>query len=229
MIEINNIKKNYNKRTVLDIDIMFIGRREFVGLVGNNGAGKTTLLSLMLDLIEPTTGFIKSKDWNVSASDDWKSYTGSYLNEGFLIPFLTPSEFLEFIGSLHGRSKSDVLMFVNENTDFLTDDIFTGKYIRELSSGNKNKLGILAALLSDPEILILDEPFSYLDPRSQSWLKSKLKLLNNSGVTIIISSHDLRHVTEVCNRVVLLENGIIISDTNTNAETLATLEDYFKV
>jgi len=172
---------------------------------------------------------VNSKDQLVSKVDDWKSYTGSYLNEGFLIPFLTPIEFLEFIGKLHGLNSSDVKNFLNENAPFYADDISAKKYIRELSAGNKNKVGILASMLSAPEILILDEPFANLDPSSQSWLKSKLKKMNDSGVTIIISSHDLKHVTDICNRILLIENGIIVKDKHTNAETLDELESYFYV
>jgi len=229
MIKINNLKKAYGKKIVLSIDDLTINELELIGVVGNNGAGKTTMLSLILDLIEPSKGTVKSKDQLVSKVDDWKSYTGSYLNEGFLIPFLTPLEFLEFIGKLHGLNSSDVKTFLNENAPFYADDITSKKYIRELSAGNKNKVGILASILSAPEILILDEPFSNLDPSSQSWLKSKLKKLNDDGVTIIISSHDLKHVTDVCNRILLIENGIIVKDKNTNAETLDELENYFNV
>ena len=227
MIKIKNLSKVYGKKTVLKIDDLTLNRDELVGIVGNNGAGKTTLLSLILDLIKTSTGFVQSKDLAVSGSDHWKDYTGSYLNEGFLIPFLTPIEFLEFIGKLHNMNTPDVNRFLNENSHFHADDMTSGKYIRELSAGNKNKVGILAAILSKPEILILDEPFSNLDPGSQLWLKAKLKKLNEEGVTILISSHDLRHVTDICNRILLIDNGLIIKDKNTNTETLGELEEYF--
>jgi ABC-2 type transport system ATP-binding protein len=229
MITIDKLTKVYGKRTVLSVDHLKINQRECVGLVGNNGAGKTTMLSLILDLIQASSGTIGSKSKLVTDTSEWKSYTGSYLNEGFLIPFLTPIEFLEFIGKLHGKNKSDIQQFTSENASFYHDDITSKKYIRELSAGNKNKIGILASFLSNPEVIILDEPFSNLDPSSQSWLKTKLKKLNDQGATILISSHDLKHVTEICNRILLLEEGKIIKDNYTKADTLVELEAYFQV
>jgi len=229
MIELVNIQKVYVRKVALSLDNLKINKKEFIGIVGNNGAGKTTMLSLILDLIQANNGYVLSKDSKVAESDDWKDYTGSYLNEGFLIPFLTAMEFLEFIGSLHGKTREDVKTFLNENSEFYSENISSDKYIRELSAGNKNKVGILASIMSSPEILILDEPFANLDPSSQSWLKTKLKKMNNDGCTILISSHDLKHVTEICNRILLLEKGIIVKDTNTNKETLIELEEYFNV
>lgn len=229
MIEIIDLQKRYGNQVALSIKKLEINKNELVGLVGNNGAGKTTLLSLILDLIAPTSGFVTSKSVKVSDTDAWKSYTGSFLNEGFLIPFLNPVEYLSFIGRLHGINETDVLVFLEDNKLFFDIDIFSEKYIRELSAGNKNKVGILASILSKPEFLILDEPFSNLDPSSQSWLKSKLKDLSKEGVTVIISSHDLKHVTEICSRILLLEDGRIVKDANTSNETLIELEKYFEI
>jgi ABC-2 type transport system ATP-binding protein len=229
MLELNNIVKRYGKKTALSVDKLVIPENDFVGLVGNNGAGKTTMLSLVLDLIKPQEGWVKSKGVIVSETDDWKSYTGSYLHEGFLIPFLKPSEFLEFIGNLHSRNNMEVKEFFNVNSGFFTERFNGNKLIRELSAGNRNKLGILGAILPQPEILVLDEPFASLDPRSRSWLKAKLRSLHEEGVTILVSSHDLNHITEVCSRIILLEEGEIIKDTPTSAGTLTELESYFSV
>ena len=229
MIEIFDLQKVYGKKLALSVDKIGIDAGEFIGLVGNNGAGKTTMLSLILDLIKPTKGYVTSKSIKVTETDKWKSYTGSYLNEGFLVPFLTPLEFLEFIGSLHRLNKDDVRAFLTENGSFFDMDTFSGKYNRELSAGNKNKIGILGSFLAKPEILILDEPFSNLDPSSQMWLKTKLRELNMEGITIVISSHDLKHVTEICSRIILLEEGHIVKDTLTDADTLVELEEYFKL
>ena len=228
MIEILKLQKVYSQSFALTIENLKINNGELVGLVGNNGAGKTTLLSLILDLIKATDGFVKSKDLQVDKTDDWKNYTGSYLNERFLIPYLTPKEFFEFVGNLYGKNKSDIAIFMKENEGFFSiedEDL----YIRELSAGNKNKVGILATMISNPEIIILDEPFANLDPSSQLWLKSKLKELNAKGTTIIISSHDLMHVTEICSRILILENGKIVNDSKTHSNSLQELESYFKL
>jgi len=229
MIELNNIKKVYGSKVALDVEHLTISSSDCIGLVGNNGAGKTTMLSLVLDLIKSTAGFITSDGLKVNDSDEWKSYTGSFLNEGFLIPFLTPVEYFEFIVSLHGLKREDITKFLDEASGFITDDIMSNKYTRDLSAGNKNKVGILAAMMWRPSLLILDEPFSNLDPTSQSWLKNRLIKLRNDGVTMIISSHDLNHISEISTRILLLENGRLKKDIRSGVDTLKELETYFSV
>lgn len=106
----------------------------------------------------------------------------------------------------------------------------TGKLIRDLSKGNQKKTGIAAALISEPQILILDEPFTALDPTSQIRLKRMLNnLKTNRNMTMIISSHDLNHVTEVCDRIVVLEKGFVVKDIQTDENTLNELESYFTI
>ena len=229
MISINNLQKTYNDKVVLDIPQLTINTGESVGLVGNNGAGKSTLLSLILDIIEPTNGVVLSKGQEVHTNENWKYYTGSYLNEGFLIPYLTPYEFISFVATLHKKTNEECETFLTENEAFITITKKDKTLIRDLSAGNRNKVGILAALFSNPEILILDEPFSFLDPTSQSWLKNKLNTLRQSGTTMLISSHDLGHITEISNRILILENGILVDDKPTTNETLIELEKYFRV
>lgn len=228
ILEIKELEKIYGKKKVVDINYLGISAGETVGVVGNNGAGKTTLFRMVLDLIRVSAGEIFSKEKNVSSSEDWKNYTASYLDEGFLIDYLTPEEYFEFIGSLHNLSKADVHSFLNQYHDFFNGEVLNSKkYIRDFSKGNQNKVGIVAALMQNPEVLILDEPFANLDPTTQIRLKTLLRNLKANKVTTLISSHDLSHVTDVCDRIILIEKGVIIKDFQTNENSLRELESYF--
>ena len=229
MVEIKNLKKVYGDRTVVNIENLQINPGDTIGLVGNNGAGKTTLFRMLLDLIRPDKGEIFSNGQNVALDDNWKNYTASFLDEGFLIDYLTPEEYFVFIGSLHQQSISHVMESLQQYEEFFNGEILeSGKYIRDFSKGNQNKIGIAAALLQNPSLLVLDEPFANLDPTTQIRLKTLLKGLKSSqGVTTLISSHDLNHVTDVCNRIILMEKGIIIKDIHTDENTLAELKTYF--
>lgn len=229
MIRIENISKSYKQQKVLDIPELTIEKGESFGLVGNNGAGKTTLFSLLLDLIQPTSGSITSKGIVVSESEDWKPFTSSFIDESFLIGYLTPEEYFYFVGELRNENKEDVDELLKEFETFFHGEILgQKKYLRNLSKGNQKKVGIVAALIGNPEVIILDEPFANLDPTTQIRLKRLLKdWVEERKVTILISSHDLKHVTEVCNRIVVLEKGEIIKDTLTTETTLEELETYF--
>jgi len=230
MIKAVNLLKKY-KRFQLSIENLEIEKGESFGLVGNNGAGKSTLFNLIMDLIKPDKGNVAIKEYEVSKSKEWKFFTSAFLNNGFLIDFLTTKEYFHFIGKLYNKTAQELDLLANEYKDFLPEDIFSQKkYIRDLSEGNKVKIGIIASLIGNPEILILDEPFAHLDPRSQIQLKNILKKLNlDKQTTLLISSHDLNHLTDVSKRICLLENGKIIKDFQRNENTLKELENYFSV
>lgn len=231
MFTINNLSKVYGGVKVLDISELTIEKGESFGLVGNNGAGKTTLFRLILDLIRPETGFVLSKESDVSKSESWKYYTGSYLDRNFLIDFLTPEEYFEFNSRIHGMSPEDLKAFLASMEDFFNEEILgRKKFIRDLSKGNQQKIGVAAALMSEPEVIVLDEPFNGLDPSSQIRLINMLNMLKNEKqTTLLISSHDLNHVTEVCNRIAILEKGVIVKDIKTSENTLKDLQSYFSV
>jgi len=225
MLNVKELKKIYNGVTVLDLPELLIPEGERFGLVGNNGAGKTTFFSLVLDIIEANEGQVHSNEKPVAHSDHWKSYTGAFLDEHFLIDFLTPDEYFAFVARLH---KMDSQQFKDTLARF--EDFFNGeilgqkKYIRALSRGNQKKVGIAAALFGTPGVLVLDEPFPHLDPTSVIRLKNILK---EETCTMLISSHDLNHVTEVCQRIVILEKGLMVHDLRTDETTLETLNAYF--
>jgi ABC-2 type transport system ATP-binding protein len=229
MITTSNLSKKYNDKVVLNIDSLEIPKGQSFGLVGNNGAGKTTYFSLLLDLIRPTTGDITNNEILVHNSEEWKPFTSAFIDESFLIGYLTAEEYFYFIGELRGQNKADVDTFVNQFEDFFHGEILKQKkYLRDLSKGNQKKVGIVAALIGNPEVIILDEPFANLDPTTQIRLKQIIKdLAGIKGVTVLISSHDLMHVTDVCERIVVLEKGEIVKDLETNAATLKELEAHF--
>ena len=229
MIVTTNLSKKYNDIQVLNIENLDIPKGQSFGLVGNNGAGKTTYFSLLLDLIKPTTGQIKNNNVVVNTSEDWKPFTSAFIDESFLIGYLTAEEYFYFIGELRGQNKSDVDALVAQFEDFFHGEILNQKkYLRDLSKGNQKKAGIVAALIGNPEVIILDEPFANLDPTTQIRLKSIIKdLAEKRGVTVLISSHDLLHVTDVCERIVVLEKGEIVKDLMTNTATLKELEAHF--
>ncbi len=231
MIAIDNISKTYGESTVLKINSLEIPKGQSFGLVGNNGAGKTTLFSLLLDLIQPSSGHITSNGVKVHESEAWKPFTSSFIDESFLIGYLTAEEYFYFIGDLRGQNKSDVDSLLSQFEDFFHGEILNQKkYLRDLSKGNQKKAGIVAAMMGNPQVVILDEPFANLDPTTQIRLKKILKTLTeDKEITVLVSSHDLSHVTEVCERIVVLDKGNLVKDIKTSTETLQELESYFSV
>ncbi|MCK0191634.1 ABC transporter ATP-binding protein [Arenibacter sp. F20364] len=229
MITVQNLTKKYGGSMVLNIENLEIPKGQSFGLVGNNGAGKTTFFSLMLDLIQPSTGHIMNNGVQVDTSEAWKPFTSAFIDETFLIGYLTPEEYFYFIGELRGQNKADVDKLLEGFEDFFHGEILgQKKYLRDLSKGNQKKVGIVASFIGNPEVIILDEPFANLDPTTQIRLKAIIRSLSaGKEVTVLVSSHDLMHVTEVCERIVVLNKGEQVKDIQTSAETLKELEVFF--
>jgi len=229
MIHIKQLKKSYGEKQVLAIDHLEVPSGQSFGLVGNNGAGKTTLFSALLDLIRLSEGSITNGDVDVSKSEAWKEFTTAFLDETFLIGYLTAEEYFYFIGDLRGLSHSEVDAFVGQFEHFFHGEVLKQKkYLRDLSKGNQKKVGIVGALIGSPSVIVLDEPFANLDPSTQIRLKELLREWSQQkGVTLLISSHDLQHVTEVCERIVVLDKGEVVKDIKTQTETLKDLETFF--
>ena len=232
MITINKLQKNFGEKKAVDIENYIINQGEMLGLVGNNGAGKTTLFRLILDLLKTDAGNVTINDIDVSKSEEWKKFTGAFIDDGFLIDYLTPEEYFYFIGKMYGLKKEEVDERLTQFERFMNGEVVgQKKFIRNFSAGNSQKIGIISAMLHYPQLLILDEPFNFLDPSSQSVIKHLLKKYNEEhNATVIISSHNLNHTVDVCPRIALLEHGVIIRDIqNENNSAEKELEDYFNV
>lgn len=244
-IQIENLKKSFGEKVALDIEQYEIRDGEMLGLVGNNGAGKSTLFRLMLDLVKADGGRvlmspsleeqnsgIAREAVDVAHTEDWKDWTGAFVDESFLIDYLTPDEYFQFIGRISGRKQEEVDTFLQDFEQFMAGEVKgQKKLIRNLSAGNKQKVGIVGAMLLQPKVLILDEPFNFLDPSSQSAIKRLLVDYNKkTGATILVSSHNLQHTVDICPRIALLEHGVIIRDIdNTDRQAATELENYFEV
>ncbi len=232
MIILDKLTKAFGEKVAIDIAHYEINRGDMLGLVGNNGAGKTTLFRLMLDLLKADGGTVTVNGIDVSRSENWKAFTGAFIDDGFLIDYLTPEEYFHFIGKMYGLKKEEVDERLIPFERFMNGEVIGHKkFIRNYSAGNKQKIGIISAMLHHPQLLILDEPFNFLDPSSQSVIKHLLKKYNEEHqATVLISSHNLNHTVDVCSRIVLLEHGEIISDIiNENNSAEKELEAYFNV
>ena len=231
MITISHLKKSFGETVACDIPELTINDGDILGLVGNNGAGKTTLFRMLLDLLKPDEGQVALDGINPAESEQWKAATGAYIDEGFLIDFLTPEEYFAFIGKITDMTQEQVDERLKDFERLAGGEIFgQKKLIRNLSAGNKQKVGIISALFNKPKLVILDEPFNFLDPSSQNILKHELTAYQQqTGATILISSHNLQHTIDISTRITLLEKGRIIRDmSNHDGSVREELENYFE-
>jgi ABC-2 type transport system ATP-binding protein len=229
MLKINNLTKRFGEKVALNIPEMTIEQGTLLGLVGNNGAGKTTFFRLILDLLKADSGNILFDGEDVCRTETWKQRTGAFIDNRFLIEFLTPEEYFSFVGETYGLDRETVDARLSAFSRFMNSEILgQKKYIRNFSAGNKQKIGIMAAMMVRPELLILDEPFNFLDPSSQIEIRDTIRRLNDeTGATILISSHNLNYTTDISTRLVLLERGCVQIDCTHSPEAVEELNRYF--
>ncbi len=241
-VKLHELSKAFGGKTAVDIHDFTINNGDIMGLVGNNGAGKTTLFRLMLDLLKADSGTVTmvtadgQYTIDPTVSEDWKQMSGAYIDEGFLIDFLTPEEYFDFTAKINNLPPIDWKnlddSILSPFIPFTNGEIFNQKkLIRDFSAGNKQKIGIISALFTKPELVVLDEPFNFLDPTGQNTLKQIIsQYAQSTGATVLISSHNLQHTTDISTRIALLEHGHIIEDLpNINGSANQALEEYFKV
>ncbi|NOH03164.1 MAG: ABC transporter ATP-binding protein [Chloroflexi bacterium] len=214
MIQLTNVTKRYDNTTVVDRLNLQINEGEIVGIIGHNGAGKSTTMKMIAGLIEPTSGDVRVMGHDMQKSGiKVKQRIGYLPEESPLYEAMTAQQYLLFFSELYqmprlrAMERIDVLL---SSLDLMEKDKLTG----EFSKGMKRKTAIARTLLHDPELLILDEPNSGLDPLTSFFIINYLKMLKREGKTILLSAHNLFHVETICDRVAIIKNGkLLVFDT----------------
>lgn len=202
MIEFKQVTKKYYSLTALDDISLALPPGEAVGLLGPNGAGKTTLIKLIAGIIAPTKGELRIPEGN----GGWPSM--GYKPERLVYPgHLVVSQYLEMIAGLCNIGRAEIDNVVLESLARVNLLGAAGKQIKTLSKGMRQRLGLAQAILGDPDLILLDEPSSGLDPEGQEEIQTYIEELRAGGKTIIMSSHQLPEVTRVCTYLIILKDG----------------------
>jgi ABC-2 type transport system ATP-binding protein len=210
MIELKNVTKLYQQIVAVQDLSLTIEDGEIMGIIGHNGAGKSTALKMILGLVAPTSGQIKVMGRDMAKESTYvKQFVGYLPEESPLYENMTVTEYLTFFSELYKLPRRQAAKRIGELLDSLKlpeRDRLTG----ELSKGMKRKVTIARTLLHDPNLLILDEPNSGLDPLTSFFIINYLKSLRRQGKTILLSAHNLFHIEHICDRVAILKNGELI-------------------
>lgn len=205
MLELSGVSKRFGSQQAVDNVSLTVAPGEILGLIGQNGAGKTTTFRMILDFLRPDTGTVTWSGQPMTKIDH--DFIGYLPEERGLYPKLTIDEQIQFFGQLHGMSRKAVQNALPEWLDrFDVKGKRTDK-VKDLSKGNQQKVQLIAALIFMPKLVILDEPFSGLDPVNASLLEAGVRFMQSSGSAIIFSSHDMHNVESLSDRLVMLKNG----------------------
>lgn len=208
MLKINQVTKTYGTFTAVSGVSLEANKGEIVGIVGANGAGKTTTFRMTLGLIQPTSGTIT---WDGESIDHQKSHVIGYLpEERGLYPKVTVYDQLLYFARLRGMEKKEAAKRIDEWLEKFQISQYKKKKAGELSKGNQQKVQFIYAVLHEPALLILDEPFSGLDPINIELLKKAILEVKAKGTTILFSTHRMEHVEELCERIAIFKQGTII-------------------
>ena len=214
MIKLTDVTERYREFTAVDALSLTVDPGEIVGIIGHNGAGKSTTLKMIAGLIAPTSGIVEVMGRDIQKeSVSVKRHIGFLPEESPLYENMTARQYLTFFSELYGMPRGDAHARIDSLLDSLKlpeKDKLTG----EFSKGMKRKVAIARALLHDPQLLVLDEPNSGLDPLTSFFIINYLKTLKREGKTILLSAHNLFHVEYICDRVAIIKNGrLVVFDT----------------
>ena len=205
MLKVENVTKYYGDFKAVDNLSFTVEKGEIFGLLGVNGAGKTTTFRMIMGLLEPTEGKItlNGKPINYDVTDK----IGFLTEERSLLLKLTVKEQCLYYGKLKGMTEKKIIERMNLLLDRFGIPEYKDKKIKELSKGNQQKIQFITAILNEPELLILDEPFSGLDPFNVELFKNMIVEMSNKGSMIIFSSHRMEHVELFCKKIAIIMRG----------------------
>jgi ABC-2 type transport system ATP-binding protein len=211
MVEVRGLEKRYGSVVAVNGLDLAVERGDLCGLVGPNGAGKTTTLKILATLLRADAGTVRVCGYDVPADAALVRRRIGYMPDGFgVYEDMTVVEYLEFFAALYGLEPAAARRVIQDVLD-LTD--LRGKAeceVETLSRGVQQRLGLARLLVHDPEVLLLDEPASGLDPRARVEIRALLRELRGLGKTIVVSSHVLSDLAEICNRVAIVEHGRLV-------------------
>ncbi|UJF35099.1 ABC transporter ATP-binding protein [Paenibacillus hexagrammi] len=212
MIEITNLTKRYGSFTALDSLTMDIGQGTVFGFVGPNGAGKSTTMSILATLLSPTSGIAKVGGYDVTEKPKEVRKLIGYMPDFFgVYDNFKTTEYLDFYGASYGIPRAERLKLIPQLLELVNLTDKADFYVDSLSRGMKQRLCLARCLVHQPELLILDEPASGLDPRARIEMREILKELKLMGKTILISSHILPELAEMVDEIGVIEYGKLIA------------------
>jgi ABC-2 type transport system ATP-binding protein len=211
VINISKLRKNFKHCVAIDNVDLQIEPGDIFGFIGANGSGKTTLLKILATVLKPTSGSIQILGYDVSRNPEKIRGVIGYLPESFgIYNDLKVWEYIDFFAGAYGIQKKERLNSINDVLELMGLESIRNLYIKDLSRGMKQRLGIARTIIHDPILLILDEPACGLDPKSRVEIREIIKELGNMGKTIIISSNVLSDLAGICNKIGILRDGNLI-------------------